>query len=62
VHLSGIAEEPTKLARHVSQPTVSRIRQRLEEQRYIDYTGVPNLRKLGFELVAMTFGNWKYDQ
>lgn len=46
----------------VSQPTISRIRQRLEKQGYIDYAGVPNLQKLGFEIVAMTFGNWKYQQ
>ncbi len=46
----------------LSQPTVSRIRQRLEKQGYMDYAGIPNLLKLGFEIVAMTFGNWKYDK
>jgi Lrp/AsnC family leucine-responsive transcriptional regulator len=43
----------------VSQPTVSRIRERLEKGGYIEYTGVPNLEKLGFEILAMTFANWK---
>ena len=40
----------------VSQPTVSRVRVRLEKQGLIDYTGVPNLAKLGFEIIAVTFG------
>ncbi len=46
----------------VSQPTISRIRQKLEKEGYMDYAGIPNLQKLGFEIVAMTFGNWKYDR
>lgn len=33
----------------VSQPTVSRIRTRLEKEGVIEYTGTANLRKLGFE-------------
>jgi DNA-binding Lrp family transcriptional regulator len=43
----------------VSQPTVSRIRARLEKEGVIEYTGVPDLRKLGFQIVAVTFGNSK---
>ena len=40
----------------VSQPTVSRIRSRLEKEGYIrGYTVLPNLRKLGYEIVATTF-------
>jgi DNA-binding Lrp family transcriptional regulator len=40
----------------VSQPTVSRIRSRLEKEGYIRrYTVLPNLRKLGYEIVATTF-------
>ena len=40
----------------VSQPTVSRIRVRLEEQGLIDYSAIPNLAKLDFEIIAVTFG------
>jgi len=39
----------------VSQPTVSRARVRLEKQGLIDYSAVPNLAKLGFEIIAVTF-------
>jgi DNA-binding Lrp family transcriptional regulator len=41
----------------VSQPTVSRIRTKLEKQGAIQYTGSPDLKELGFEIVAITFGN-----
>jgi len=44
----------------VSQPTVSRIRVRLEKQGLIDYSAVPNLAKLGFEIIAITFGRRDY--
>jgi DNA-binding Lrp family transcriptional regulator len=46
----------------VSQPTVSRVRARLEKEGVIEYTGVPNLKKLGFEIIAVTFGNWTHEQ
>ncbi len=46
----------------VSQPTVSRNRERLEKEGFIEYTGVPNLQKLGIEIIAITFGNWKHEQ
>jgi DNA-binding Lrp family transcriptional regulator len=46
----------------VSQPTVSRIRTRLEKEGVIEYGGVPNLGKLGFEIIAVTFANWKHGQ
>jgi len=40
----------------VSQPTITRMRQRLEKNGYIrDYTVIPNLEKLGYEIVAFTF-------
>ena len=40
----------------VSQPTITRMRQRLEKTGYIrDYTVVPNLEKLGYEITAFTF-------
>jgi DNA-binding Lrp family transcriptional regulator len=40
----------------ISQPTVSRTRVRLEKQGLIDYSAIPNLAKLGFEIIAVTFG------
>jgi DNA-binding Lrp family transcriptional regulator len=45
-----------------SQPTVSRIRTRLEREGVIEYSGTANLRKLGFEIIAITFGNKKREQ
>ena len=40
----------------VSQPTLTRMRRRLERDSYImDYTAIPNMTKLGFEIVAFTF-------
>jgi DNA-binding Lrp family transcriptional regulator len=40
----------------VSQPTITRMRQRLEKAGYIrDYTVIPNLEKLGYEIAAFTF-------
>ncbi len=34
----------------------------MEREGFIEYTGVPNLQKLGIEIIAMTFGNWKHEQ
>jgi len=40
----------------VSQPTISRMVKRLETEGYIkEYTMIPDFRKLGYELVALTF-------
>jgi DNA-binding Lrp family transcriptional regulator len=40
----------------ISQPTVTRKRTRLETERYIhEYTIVPDIAKMGFEIVAFTF-------
>ncbi len=42
----------------VSQPTLTRMRRRLENENYIlDYTAIPNMTKLGYEIVAFTFFN-----
>jgi DNA-binding Lrp family transcriptional regulator len=42
----------------VSQPTLTRMRKKLEREGYIlDYTAIPNMTKLGFEIVAFTFMN-----
>ncbi len=38
----------------VSQPTVSRMRVRLEKQGLVEYSAIPNLAKLGFEVLAVT--------
>jgi len=46
----------------VSQPTVSRIRTRLEKEGVIRYTGAADLRKLGYDIIAITFGNWKHPE
>lgn len=40
----------------VSQPTVTRLRQKLEEDEVIkEYTMIPDFGKLGFKIMAMTF-------
>jgi DNA-binding Lrp family transcriptional regulator len=46
----------------VSQPTVSRTRTRLEKEGVIRYTGAADLRKLGYDIIAISFGNWKHPQ
>jgi len=46
----------------VSQPTVTRVRNRLEREGIIRYDGVPNLAKVGYEIIAMTFGNWRHEK
>jgi DNA-binding Lrp family transcriptional regulator len=40
-----------------SQPTITRKRREMEEETLLDYTAIPNLKELGFEILAMTFGN-----
>ena len=39
----------------VSQPTITRIRKKLEEKIIVEYTVTPNLTELGYELMALTF-------
>jgi DNA-binding Lrp family transcriptional regulator len=43
----------------ISQPTVSRTRVRVEKEGLIRYAGIPDLAKLGFEIIALTFANWQ---
>jgi DNA-binding Lrp family transcriptional regulator len=43
----------------ISQPTVTRRRTMLEKERLIEYTAIPDLKKLGFEILAFNFANWK---
>jgi Lrp/AsnC family transcriptional regulator for asnA, asnC and gidA len=47
----------------VSQPTVSRIRTKLEKEGFIkEYTIIPDLRKMGYELLAVTFLSFAEDR
>ena len=39
----------------VSQPTITRMRQRLEKQAIVEYTVIPDWKQLGFEIMAFTF-------
>ena len=44
----------------VSQPTVSRIRSRLDKEGYVKtYTVIPDFGKLGYEILAFTFTKMK---
>lgn len=43
-----------------SQPTVTRVRRKLEKNGYIrEYTVIPNFRKLGYEILAVTLFKYK---
>src|SRR4030042_6667293 len=61
--LSELIKDPKLSDRQIakkmgsSQPTITRKRREMEEERLLDYTAVPNLKELGFEILAMTFGN-----
>jgi DNA-binding Lrp family transcriptional regulator len=44
----------------VSQPTITRRRTRLEKELALNYTPIPDWSKLGFQIVALTFGQWKH--
>lgn len=48
----------------LSQPTVTRTRRKLEKTGYVlDYTVIPDLTKLGYEIMAFTFMNvTRYDE
>jgi len=46
----------------VSQPTVSRVRLRLEKEGMIEYSASPNLAKLGFEILAIVLGRRNYQK
>ena len=46
----------------VSQPTITRTRHKLEREGVIqDYTVVPDFRKIGFEILALTFVKMRAD-
>jgi DNA-binding Lrp family transcriptional regulator len=45
-----------------SQPTVTRIRNRLEKEEYLkEYAAIPDFRKLGFEIIAITFTTFLHE-
>jgi DNA-binding Lrp family transcriptional regulator len=47
----------------ISQPTVSRMIRKLEKEGVIkEYTIIPDLRKLGVEILAFTFGVWSSEK
>ncbi len=43
----------------ISQPTVTRLRKTLEKEAIVQYTTIPNLSYLGFDIVAFTFARTK---
>jgi len=47
---------------HVSQPTVSRTRTKLEKQGLVEYGASPNLVALGYKIMAVVFGKRDYDK
>lgn len=48
--------ELAKLLR-VSQPTITRMRQKLEKKTIREYTAIPDWVELGYEIIAFTFFN-----
>lgn len=47
---------------HVSQPTVTRTRARLEKQGLVEYSASPNLAKLGYKIMAVVFGKRDFEK
>lgn len=46
----------------VTQPTVTRRRMNLEKKGLLDHTAVPNLEKLGYQIIAFIFGKWNFKE
>jgi DNA-binding Lrp family transcriptional regulator len=42
----------------VSQPTISRRRARLEKEGLLEYTAIPDFKKLGFQIMVFSFSKW----
>jgi len=62
--LKGSKRSDRDLAKalNVSQPTITRARHKLEKNGMIeDYTLIPNFRKMGFEILALTFVKMRPD-
>jgi Lrp/AsnC family leucine-responsive transcriptional regulator len=47
---------------NLSQPTITRRRGELERRGLLDYTAILDIRKLGFEILAITFGRLKSEK
>jgi Lrp/AsnC family leucine-responsive transcriptional regulator len=47
---------------NVSQPTITRRRSELEKMGLLDYTAILDIRKLGFEILAITFGKLEHEE
>ena len=62
--ISNCRRSDGELARvlHVSQPTVTRTRARLEKQGFVEYGASPNLAKLGYKIMAVVFGKRDYEK
>ncbi len=45
-----------------SQPTITRRRKMLDDEGLLEYTAIPDLKKLGFEILAFTFGKWNMQE
>jgi DNA-binding Lrp family transcriptional regulator len=46
----------------ISQPTVTRRRTILEKEGLLEYTSIPDLKKLGFEILAFIIGKWNFQK
>jgi DNA-binding Lrp family transcriptional regulator len=63
--IKGSSRSDRELARviGISQPTVTRARTKLEKEGFIEeYTIIPDLRKMGYELLAFTFMSFAEDR
>jgi DNA-binding Lrp family transcriptional regulator len=47
---------------NISQPTITRRRRELERMGLLDYTAILDIRKLGFEILAITFGKLRSEE
>jgi len=46
----------------VSQPTVTRMRMKLEKKELLEYSACPNLARLGYTMMAVVFGKRDYEK
>ena len=63
--IKGARRSDRELARaiRVSQPTVTRTRTKLEKMGFVkEYTIIPDLRKMGYELLVFTFMSFAQDK
>jgi len=63
--IRGAKRSDRELARllRVSQPTVTRTRTKLEKEGFVkEYTTIPDLRRIGYDLLALTFMSFAEDK